>query len=277
MRIIFLSLGLVFAAVLFPSPSFAQSEDRAHTFMVRGLAAVEMARNDDELIAAIDEFRKATEIDPALTVAWYNMGKIQAKTGQFQDAINSFNRYLAITPQADDASKVRDEIIKLEYRLESQEKLQNLSGIWDTSDGLKARIDVTGSKLSIQMQQITFPQSTEVWMYDDLLSNPNTTFDFRNSPVIRLELRGNKLSGTIELSATTSLDTGDWCILPAETNQVNGMLEQGKIVLEVKKQKYKVVMNSNDGWLSSPKVRCDGVIPTGDMVTKITLTKPVER
>lgn len=268
-------LSLILAAVLLPSSAIAQ--DRAHTFMVRGLAAVEMARNDDELAAAIEEFKKATEIDPTLTVAWYNMGKIQAKTGQLKDAVNSFNRYLSIAPQAEDAAKVRDEIIKLEYRIENQEKIQSLSGTWDTADGLKAQIDVSGSKISIRMQQITFPQSTEVWMYDDLLPQQTTTFDFRNSPVLRLELRGNKLTGTIELTPTTSLTSDNWCTLPGETGQVSGIMGTGKIELEIKKQKFKVVMNSNDGWFASTRVRCDGVTPTGEMVTKIILSRPAEK
>lgn len=279
MQTTFFKLSLVFVLTIFSAPSFSQSsaEDRAHTFMVRGLAAVEMARNDDELTAAIVEFKKATEIDPTLTVAWYNLGKIQAKTGQFQDAIHSLKRYLALVPQAEDAPKVRDEIIKLEYRLESLDKVQNLSGVWLASDGLQARIDVTGSKLLIRMQQITFPQSTEVWMYGDRLENKISTFDFRNSPVIHLEARGDRLAGSIELAATDALTSENWCTLPAETNQVSGRVEQDKMFLEVKKLKFKVVMNGDDNLFSSPKVHCDGVSPAGEMVTEIILTRTAQK
>lgn len=279
MQTTFFRLYLVLSLTIFSAPAISQNntEDRAHTFMVRGLAAVEMARSDDELAAAIVEFKKATEIDPTLTVAWYNLGKVQAKTGQLQDAIHSLNRYLALVPQAEDAPKVRDEIIKLEYRLESLEKVQNLSGVWLAADGLQARIDVTGSKLLIRMQQITFTQSTEVWMYGDRLDNKPSTFDFRNSPVIRLESRGDKLAGSIELAATDALTSENWCTLPAETNQVTGRIAQGKILLEVKKLKFKVVMNADDNLFSSPKVHCDGVSPAGEMVTEITLTKAAQQ
>src|SRR3970282_1754143 len=103
MQSIFSRLSFVFALVIFPVLSFAQSgaEDEARTYLVRGMAAIEMAKSDDELAAAVEEFKKATEIDPTMAAAWYNMGAVQSKLGRFRDAIDSYNHYLKLAPQAD--------------------------------------------------------------------------------------------------------------------------------------------------------------------------------
>jgi formylglycine-generating enzyme required for sulfatase activity len=86
--------------------------------MIRGVAAIEMAKSNAELTLAADEFRRATELDPSLSAAWYNLGSVQAKLGQFDAAIESYKRYLTLVPKAEDAQKVQDEIVKLEFRQE---------------------------------------------------------------------------------------------------------------------------------------------------------------
>lgn len=35
----------------------ADAEEEAHTYLVRGMAAIEMAKSDDELVAAVEEFK----------------------------------------------------------------------------------------------------------------------------------------------------------------------------------------------------------------------------
>lgn len=90
----------------------------ARRHMVRGIAAIEMAKNSGELTLAADEFRRATELDPTISSAWYNLGSVQAKLEKFDEAIQSYKRYLLLVPKAEDAQKVQDEIIKLEFRQE---------------------------------------------------------------------------------------------------------------------------------------------------------------
>ena len=103
--------------------------DDARRHVVRGAAAIEMAKNMDDLALAADEFRQATEIAPAMPEAWYNLGAVLAKTGKTDEAIASYRRYLTLSPSAADAQKVSDEIIKLEYRQEQKVKEQASSGI----------------------------------------------------------------------------------------------------------------------------------------------------
>ncbi len=101
------------------APVFGQSSaDEARKYLVRGMAAIEMAKSEADLAAAATEFKKATELAPTMAAAWYNLGSVQSKMGQLKDAIASYRRYAILAPKADDAQLVNDEIIKLEYRLE---------------------------------------------------------------------------------------------------------------------------------------------------------------
>jgi len=115
---------LLLSSLLSAVPGMAEegpADARRH--MVRGVAAIEMAKSNAELTLAADEFRRAAELDPSLSAAWYNLGSVQAKLGQFDAAIESYNRYLALVPKAEDAQKVQDEIIKLEFRQELVTKI----------------------------------------------------------------------------------------------------------------------------------------------------------
>jgi hypothetical protein len=102
----------------------------ARRHMVRGIAAIEMAKSAADLAPAANEFRRATELDPTLSAAWYNLGSVQVKLGQFDAAIESYKRYLILSPQAEDAQKIQDEIIKLEYRQEKITRVADFAGNW---------------------------------------------------------------------------------------------------------------------------------------------------
>ena len=275
MRTLFFRLSIVLAIVISPVLSFGQdsAEEKARTYMVRGTAAIEMAKSDSELEAAAEEFKKATEIAPSMSAAWYNLGMVQSRMGQLKGAIDSYNRYLALVPQADDARKVKDEIIKLEYRLEQTGKFKSLSGQWITLGGAFAKINADGGKLTIIMENsMEFRGSADVWMYDKSIANQNM-YSYR-TPAIRLESRGSKLTGVMEIQGDAS--SGGWCSLPAEKGEVEGTLEKGRILLKMQKMKFKVVMNSNDTLFSSPALHCDGVTPTGTMDVEMVLVGPLE-
>ncbi|MFA6922311.1 MAG: SUMF1/EgtB/PvdO family nonheme iron enzyme [Gallionella sp.] len=115
---------LLLTLCLFTFPVMAEegpADARRH--MIRGVAAIEMAKSNAELTLAADEFRRATELDPSLFAAWFNLGSVQAKLGQFNEAIESYKRYLTLVPKAEDAQKVQDEMIKLEFRQEQVTKM----------------------------------------------------------------------------------------------------------------------------------------------------------
>ena len=98
------------------------TENEARKFFIRGMTALETAKNNTQLSKAIGEFKKATEIAPTMAIAWYNLALAQARVGFLKGAIESYQRYLALAPQAEDIQQVKDEIVKLEFRLESMER-----------------------------------------------------------------------------------------------------------------------------------------------------------
>lgn len=261
-------------ALALTAPALAQSNtEDAHTYMVRGMAAVEMAKSNDELAAAVKEFKKATEIAPTLAPAWYNLGLAQSKIGQLKDAIESYRKYIALAPKANDSQKVKDEIIKLEYRLEQIEQINAFSGEWMSADGRLASIVAEGNKLTITMNTtVTFAGSTEAWIYDNPIPSPNV-YD-NKSLIFHLESRGSKLQGTLESPGIPPYMTGA-CSLPPEKNQAEGTWENGHIFLKSNVMKFKVIMNSNDSLFASPKVHCDGVAAIGTMPFELSIIGPL--
>jgi len=158
---------------------------------------------------------------------------------------------------------------------EQTEKVKSLSGQWITSDGHPVQIDVDGGKLSIQLSQINFPGSADAWMYDEAVARPNF-FEIIENATVSLGSRGSKLAGIIEIPGWAPL-SGGYCAVPGEKNQVEGTLDKGRIILKIKKTKFKLVMNRNDGLFDSPKVHCDEVTPTGEMTLEMILTRPLDK
>jgi Tfp pilus assembly protein PilF len=87
-------------------------DDEARKCLVRGMVAIEMAKSDTELAKATTEFKKATAIAPNMAAAWYNLGSVQTKIGQIREAIESYRKYVALAPQAEDARRISDEIFE---------------------------------------------------------------------------------------------------------------------------------------------------------------------
>jgi tetratricopeptide (TPR) repeat protein len=113
---------VAFIITVLTAPVFGQNNsEEARKYMVRGMAAIEMANDNEGLEAAAAEFGKAINIDPYLAAAWYNLGSVQSKLGHLNEAIKCYRRYLVLAPEASDARQVSDELIKLEYKMEKEE------------------------------------------------------------------------------------------------------------------------------------------------------------
>lgn len=139
---------LILMLIAFPAMAGEGVAD-ARRHMVRGVAAIEIAKSDAELSLAADEFRRATELDPTLSAAWYNLGSVQSKLGQFNAAIRNYKRYLMLAPKAGDAQKVEDEIIKLEFRQEQVAKAKARTGTWVASDGTPYQLTINGNRITL--------------------------------------------------------------------------------------------------------------------------------
>lgn len=230
---------VLFAALAGQARADVLADARKH--MLRGTAAIESAKTEEELGEAAEEFQKATEIAPSLAAAWYNLGAVQAKLDRLQDAMNSYKRYLALAPNAEDARRVADEITKLEYRLEKAELFKNKSGQWTDDDGALYDVSAEGGKMTIVGGHY---RSREDFDYNDIM-----IFNFGGIGGLggeklsfTLQARGSKLAGSWEMPAS-KIWGGDVCTVPSEKGVVEGEFAEGgkAIKLNVTRNKYKVV------------------------------------
>ncbi len=235
---------LLAALLVFGWAASAWAQDRAEEarkYLVRGMAAVEAAKSDDDLADAAEEFRKATAAAPELAAAWYNLGAVQAKMGKPKMAIESYKRYLSVAPQAPDAGRVRDEIIKLEYLAEKKEKFESRSGQWIDGEGNVFNVKAEGGKLLIQGQPLRSRNNID---YNDyMIFNFGGLGDVgREKLTLRLALRGNRLAGTWEMPSD-KIYQSDVCVLPAEKNEVEGDIDDAnrRMALRLMRARYKVV------------------------------------
>jgi hypothetical protein len=194
--------------------------------MVRGMAAIEIAESDEELADAEEEFRMATEIDPTLAAAWFNLGAVQARMGRYEAAVASYNRYLALAPDADDAPRVRDEVIKLQYLQERSAKSLARAGTWVAENGAFYTLTVEADHLRLKGFRRPVPADEVLAVYPPIGPHPL-------EPGERIEYL---------LSARGARVTGRWtreplprgkCTVPAETTDVEGELDDraGTLVL----------------------------------------------
>lgn len=189
----------------------------ARKHMLRGMAAVEMAKSPTEITMAADEFRCATEITPQLANAWYNLARAQSQLGKYRDAIASYQRYLEVAPNAEDAQKVRDELIKLEFRQEVADKTQGRAGLWIGSDGTYYEMTVNGDSLTLRSKDSITPE-------DEIISTYPIVGSMQLPPVsieYQLTQQGNMLSGVWHRAPVTA----EKCIVPADSSTVSGEVD----------------------------------------------------
>src|SRR4030043_484384 len=99
--------------------------EEARRYMARGLAAVEMAKTPKDYERAVREFEQAAKLAPNWPDVYFNLGSVQAKVGNYGEAMRHYKRYLELAPKPPDATKVREEIYKLEYRAEEEQRVRN--------------------------------------------------------------------------------------------------------------------------------------------------------
>ncbi len=90
--------------------------------LARGRAAVKEAEDEQGFEEAVLEFEKAALAAPWLAEAYYNLGLVQDKAGDYADAMESLRLYLLAAPQAEDAEDVESLIYEIEYKQEKAAK-----------------------------------------------------------------------------------------------------------------------------------------------------------
>lgn len=253
-------------------PKATGTPEDARRHLVRGAAAIEMARTVDDLALAADEFRQATEIAPDMAAAWFNLGSVLTKTGPVSDAVAAYRRYLELAPNAPDAQKVADEIIKLEFRQERVAKEQSSSGVWIESDGTLYKLEVAGSKWRLSTTDRPFQPDVE-YRYGPGVGSMGMPIQEREPISFNLELRGNKLAGTWQHPEIAI----DKCTLPAETGDVQGELDtaNGMVTLAFSKARYKTVTSAPFPLSFETKDKCTEVTVLQRRVVRFVFRGPL--
>lgn len=66
--------------------------------------------------AAIDRFIEASNYQPGLATPWKLLGEAYEKKHEYTKAVESYNKYLQVSPRAADAAKIRKLISELEEK-----------------------------------------------------------------------------------------------------------------------------------------------------------------
>ncbi len=214
-------------------PRATGTPEDARNHMLRGMAAIEMAKSPGDLEVAEDEFRMATEIAPQMAVAWFNLGKAQTQVGHYAAAIESYRQYLTLAPGAKDAQTVRDEIVKLEFRQELIAKAQGRAGTWVGGDGTFYELAVAGNRLTLTTDSRLVPKDEVRSTYSLVGTVPITNPAHAE---YQLSLQGNHLSGIWNRGPVTA----DKCTVPQDTSEATGELDdtEHKMVLHHDRTSY---------------------------------------
>lgn len=245
------------------APVFSQGKDEeAHKHFIRGIAAIEMAKSEEDLVKAAAEFKKATEIAPDMAMAWNNLGSVLAKIGQYKEAIESYRKYLALLPQGDNATKISDEIIKLEYRLEQAESFKSMSGNWKAFGGNRYRIEAAKEKLNMTGRHSS-PNDI-----DYCISGKCEDYGIMWGFNITLSQSGGNWVGLWDIPEN-SFPTA--CSIPAHQAKVELSLNHDdQIHLKITRPKFKVVVKSDCPWCAW---KCGGVSISATLIEEAVLTR----
>jgi hypothetical protein len=249
-------LLLIIALVALPALAEEGVAD-ARRHMLRGIAAIEIAKSSGELSLAADEFGRATELDPKLSAAWYNLGSVQLKMGKFDAAIASYKQYLELEPKAEDAQKIQDELVKLEFRQEQVNISTKRAGTWIASDGRAYLMKVDGNLIAMETYE----------SFSTIRSGSSTTY--MGSYNFRLQASGSQLVGTWKHAAFKV----EKCLIPDESGDVTGELNDAVNTLVLHYVETTFRADAASFWDDS----CVGVEPVEKKEVKRTMYGPLPR
>lgn len=257
---------LVVAAVLTGvAAGAAEPVDEGRRHFLRGMAAIELAKDDADLAVAADEFKEALVVDPLMEAAWYNLAAVEVKMAKFEEAIAHYRRYLEVAPNAEDGPRVRDELVKLEFKQERLRSAQSRAGWWIGSDSTSYEVKVDGDRIWLHASQRFVTVADVRAIYTLMGARPVN----REVQDFRLTVRGDKLQGTWHRDPIKA----DLCTVPEEGGEVTGRLEdrESRIVLRYTRSSYEAPTLMS---LFVPD-HCGGVTVTGRREIELVLRGPV--
>lgn len=231
---------MVLFGVLLLSAAVAQPvPDEARRHMLRGQAALEMAKSPQDLRLAIRELEQATRLAPDWADAHFNLGLVRAKIGDYGGAIASYQRYLELAPNAPDAQKVRDELVKLEFRQERVTFQKDLQGEW-----LSERLD----RYDVTLRNGALRISTKIKQMSD------NDLESLYGPIIGRMSMPVQEGAPFEMSGTISGDSisGEWkrgsykvdaCLVAEDSGSFSGEISPtgDRLTLRFSKKRFRVL------------------------------------
>ena len=251
------------AAAVRPKATGTPEDARRH--MLRGMAAIEMAKSTEELAMAEEEFMMAAEIAPQLSPAWFNLGKVQTQLGKYGEAIASYRQYVTIAPAAEDAQKVRDEIVKLEFRQEQVSREKGRAGSWVSATGTWYHLSLDGNRMTLKTDHRRIPEEEVLSTYTLVGSMPIAPARAEH----QLTARGSRLAGTWSRGPLTA----EKCTVPPDTAEVTGELieSERKLVLRYEVTTFRALTQMS--LLGDDS--CAGVTTTGKRAVEEVLYGPL--
>lgn len=228
-----LSAWVGLAAAAGPVPEDA----RRH--VVRGLAAMEIAKGAEGFRLAIDEFRQAAAKAPEWPEAHLHLAKAMAKAGDHAGAIASYRRYLQLAPNAPDAAAASDEIIRLEFFQEQAARGAALSGPWGDY-----RLQVSGTRFraSSGNTRVTGVVTGVLHRDGSVMHDWTQPVQARSEVTFEGEIEGAAVRGVRRQAAY--LDEGSNCQVPAQEGPFTGTFSEARdrLVLRFPEMTYRAEM-----------------------------------
>ena len=132
MRKIVLLMGILLISGIAQAQQNA-SNDEVKKWIARAKTAYSMGEYQD----ALEEYKKVQKVVPKFPEIYKNIAEVYEKLGtvnDLQEAIENYNKYLELSPKAQDRESIIEKIASIEYRTEKQAKqsqiLDDLSGVW---------------------------------------------------------------------------------------------------------------------------------------------------
>jgi len=225
--------------LLLSAPVLAQDvSEEARRHMLRGQAALEMAKSPQDLRLAIRELEQAAQLAPDWPDIHFNLGMVRAKAGDLAGAITSYNRYLQLAPGAADAQKVRDEVIKLEFRQEQASVRQAMSGTWVGSGGSYA-MQMADGKLTLTNNTKSIGDTDAEEIFVPLLGRMTMPVTAQATFSMRAEVSGSLMRGDWRRG---EYKLGD-CVIPADSGSFEGeiSLDGTRMTAQFTKRRYRAV------------------------------------
>lgn len=244
----------------------------ARRHMVRGLAAIEIAKSEAELALAEAEFLAATDIAPQMANAWFNLAKTQAQLGRFAAAIDSYRHYLQLAPTANDAGSVQDEIIKLKFRQELLAKTTARVGQW------VGRSDAAIYDLTLNGNRVTLKTTTRMIPKDQITEHNSISGSYpvlkETSADYQLQLHGDQVTGVWSRDAVPVMGV---CSVPPDTSTASGQFVDSESKLVLRHEVTAYVARIGTALFSASNNYCAGVDVGSRVVAEEILYGPLQK